>query len=143
MERFNQKFVKKESGCWEWVGFIDPKGYGRFRFDGDSRLAHRVSYLLYIGEIDNGLFVCHKCDNRKCVNPDHLFLGTNQDNMVDCSIKGRTRNQNSYKKECKRGHLLSGSNLVITNTGSRQCRICINDKTRRHRLKKRSSGHTI
>lgn len=90
--RFEAKFVPvPESGCWLWEGaVIAATGYGRFGM-GHSRVeyAHRASWSIYKGDIPYGMFVCHKCDTRTCVNPDHLFLGTAKDNMRDCSNKGR------------------------------------------------------
>lgn len=77
------------SGCWLWIGAHNPKGYGRVNFKGDNRYAHRVSYLLSCDEIPEGILVLHKCDTPACVNPDHLFLGTNDDNMIDRNKKGR------------------------------------------------------
>ena len=77
--------------CWEWTAGTNVKGYGRFAFIGKNRLAHRVSYIFTNGDIPDSLCVCHKCDNRKCVNPDHLFLGSIIDNTMDMVKKGRAR----------------------------------------------------
>lgn len=85
------KHVKKTDQCWEWIGAVTrkKKGYGRINENGKMRVAHRVAYELCIGPIPEGMRVLHSCDNSRCVNPDHLFLGTQQDNMIDCSKKDR------------------------------------------------------
>ena len=87
------------SMCWNWIGTLKGKtklnGYGSVtvgsRVDNTRKTisAHRFSYLTFKGEIPNGMFVCHKCDNPRCVNPSHLFLGTRQDNVDDRERKGR------------------------------------------------------
>jgi hypothetical protein len=75
-------------GCWYWLGARHPRGYGRFRGPcGDT--AHRYSYYSYVGAIPEGAQICHRCDNPSCVNPDHLFVGSNQDNVDDKVAKGR------------------------------------------------------
>lgn len=81
--------VDFDGKCWCWKGQTDRKGYGRIWRDGKRRQAHRVSYELIFGPIPDGMQVCHKCDNPPCVRPSHLFLGTQSDNMKDCTNKGR------------------------------------------------------
>lgn len=75
--------------CWEWQKVPSSNGYGIVRYRGQRIPAHRVSWEIHFGPIPDGLFVLHKCDNRRCVNPYHLFLGTHQDNMDDMNAKGR------------------------------------------------------
>ena len=93
-DRLYSKIEKTKSGCWEWQGATN-KGYGRTiigsRRDGSRRTisAHRLSYMIFKGTIPDGYEVCHKCDNPKCINPDHLFVGTRQDNIDDRERKGR------------------------------------------------------
>ena len=89
--RFNNKYeINQQNDCWEWQYSTNNIGYGMFRWaKGIMRTAHRVSYEMFIGPIPKGMCVCHKCDNPKCVNPDHLWLGTVKQNMQDKVLKGR------------------------------------------------------
>lgn len=87
--------VANPSECWNWNAFIHPSGYGTFRLNGKEALSHRMSWILSFGQIPDGLCVCHKCDNRICCNPSHLFLGTYKDNANDRDRKGRTKIPNN------------------------------------------------
>jgi hypothetical protein len=89
--RFLSKVDKNgDNGCWVWTGGKDRTGYGKVKIAGKTLRPHRVSYELYLGEIPDGLFVLHSCDNRPCVNPAHLSVGTHQQNMKERNERGRT-----------------------------------------------------
>ena len=87
-KRFWRKVRPMASGCWEWQGGKGSKGYGKFWLGG-CKSAHRVAYASIHGQVPDGLYVLHRCDNPACCRPDHLFLGTNEDNMADMNKKGR------------------------------------------------------
>lgn len=87
-ERFWAK-VRKTDRCWLWTAYKDPNGYARIKCHGVRLLVHRLSWAIHRGQIAEGLFVLHSCDVPYCVNPEHLFLGTQADNITDCVSKGR------------------------------------------------------
>lgn len=107
--------VDKSGDCWLWVA-SKRAGYGAFRVDGKIFGAHCISYKMSFGEIPENMQVCHSCDNRSCVNPNHLWLGTTKDNMLDASLKGRLIREKTpvchgtnagYSKGCKCASCLS------------------------------------
>jgi hypothetical protein len=88
---FWMKIKKIPNGCWEWQASLTHSGYGRFNIRSKTYRAHIVSYLLLKGEISKNKCVCHTCDNPRCVNPNHLWLGTMKDNVKDMILKGRQK----------------------------------------------------
>jgi hypothetical protein len=88
-KKLMSRIVKQPDGCWIWQGATSSSGYGHFMWDGQLLKAHRVSYEVHIGPIPKGLWVIHKCDVRACCCPDHLSVGTDQDNADDRETKGR------------------------------------------------------
>ncbi len=102
LEELKNKIInfseEDDSGCWNWnKGYRDKAGYGQLKYRGKVIGAHRASYLAFNGHIDPELYVCHSCDNPKCVNPEHLWQGTAKDNMQDCKAKGRLADQRGKK----------------------------------------------
>lgn len=119
-----------ESGCWIWMGVTDKDGYGRLHGIG----VHRTSYLESNGTIPEGMNVCHKCDVPSCINPAHLFLGSQADNLSDQRAKGRRVGKPPQRTTCKRGHALSGNNVLWRlpygkfKSSQRYCRTCNNNR---------------
>lgn len=84
--------VTRTDGCWIWTGTgIEANGYARIKVNGERILVHRMSWVMAFGSVPSGLVVCHRCDVPLCVNPDHLFVGTQKDNIADMMAKGRWR----------------------------------------------------
>jgi hypothetical protein len=128
-ERFLMQFEKRAADeCWPWKGFRTQSGsgYGQIKVDGKRWQAHRFSFVYHTGQtIGDGFEACHRCDNRACVNPNHIFLGTHLDNMLDMQSKGRRKYERGPRKtECKYGHPLIPENLFFNKDGHRGCIIC-------------------
>jgi hypothetical protein len=131
-ERLLSKIKVDDNGCWLWTGFKGNSGYGNFEINNnkkDGRVTmkvHRLSYEIFKGPIPEGMLVCHTCDVRECCNPEHLWLGTQQQNIADMMAKGRHHNSNVT--HCPRGHEYSIENTYIRSNGNRICRTCKNRK---------------
>ena len=129
--RFDAKVVRVPGcDCWLWGGSMQGMGYGFFhvggKFDRKGMKAHRASWVYAHGVLPpSDMHVCHTCDNRMCVNPDHLFIGTKSDNMRDCASKGRICTIGKSKQtHCLRGHEFTPENTRVDNFGHRRCLIC-------------------
>lgn len=114
-ERFWSKIAKAgPDECWEWKAFRNWDGYGMMYFHGRDHRANRIAWMITFGDIPKGMNVCHKCDNPPCCNPNHLFLGTQLDNMSDCAKKGRNvaKLSESEVAEIKREYFSGRSSQV-------------------------------
>lgn len=118
--------VDKSGDCWLWTGPCNNKGYGVFGIGHSGKTTtHRLSWELTFGVVPAGLFVLHRCDNPPCCRPEHLFIGTNSDNIKDSVAKGRFRAGFKEKHPaCSHGHLLTPENTRFSKTGVRICRAC-------------------
>ncbi len=130
--RFLAQLQETLSGCLEWCASGNGAGYGKFRVDGRQVYAHRYAWERMHGPIPRGLLACHICDNPRCVNVAHLFLGTHADNQADKTRKGR--HHASLRMHCPQGHPYDERNTVRRG-GGRRCRTCLNA----HRRAKRAS----
>lgn len=135
-DTFDQFVTKLPSGCWEWAGYRDMYGYGRYR----RKQAHRVAYERVNGGITPGLFVCHSCDNPPCVNPAHLWLGSQRDNMRDAISKGRIPGTVADATHCRHGHERTVNSYREKGSSEIRCRACNREKMARYRERRARSA---
>jgi len=122
LRRFFEKIDDTKGNCWLWTASKNRDGYGMVRLDGKNRSAHRVSFEIFVTDIPNYLMIDHLCRNRGCVNPEHMELVTNKENIfrgVGIAVT------NSKKTKCHRGHNFTDENTFISKIGSRNCRKCL------------------
>lgn len=135
--RVQRQIVVDANGCWLWQGFIHRNGYGSTGYRDKSPRIHRKVFELTKEPIPPGMDVCHTCDVRHCINPDHLWLGTRKQNLVDCHQKGR--HFLSAKTHCKRGHEFTPENTYYktcpSKYGTYQTRACRACERRKNRLR--------
>ncbi|MGV8919532.1 MAG: HNH endonuclease signature motif containing protein [Pseudomonas sp.] len=135
-ERLLNKSVAGASGCREYTGFIDKDGYGVIKVNGFNQRAHRASYAAFNGPIGEGKVIMHSCDNRSCIEPEHLSEGTQLANVLDCKAKGRMGTRGRPKcsfvefDESMRDDILNG-------TGT------LHEKAKRHNLPRKVVGKVI
>ena len=123
---------RSDDECWEWLGARNGRGYGQIKKDGRRRRAHTISWEIHHGtQFPDGMHGCHTCDVPSCVNPRHVFPGTQLENIRDALAKGRLVYHNANKTHCPSGHPYSGDNLYLDRKNYRRCRECRRQSVRR------------
>ena len=130
-----------DGDCIEHEGRLEKNGYAKIynKISKKSEWAHRVDWEKYNGKIIGKFDVCHKCDNRACININHLFLGTRSDNMQDASLKGRIQAPRLAKTSCRNGHEYTKKNTATQSNGSRKCRICASARQQEYIRRKKDA----
>lgn len=146
LAKIKQSCIITESGCWE-KRRVKPKRYGHFRINGLLTRAHRAAWECANGPVPPGLYVCHRCNNKRCVNPDHLYLATHRQNCIDAGRDGLLSRPtgprgatklNAAKETCDHGHPFSSQNTYVRQSGKRGCRECQRKLQQKYREKNRA-----
>ncbi|HEY3494565.1 MAG TPA: hypothetical protein VGK73_07760 [Polyangiaceae bacterium] len=145
-ERFESRYIPvTETGCWLWTGSVSLSYQGKKRREemrpqitanGKTRIAYRVGYELLVGPIPAGKMLCHRCNVSICVNPNHVYPGTAQDNVDDCKRAGRLAPHNVHKTHCRNGHEYTEQN-TLPYGNRRLCRICAKQNDEAYRIRNR------
>lgn len=126
-----------DTGCWDWKSSLNGKGYGQITFRGWHGTAHRFTYRVFRGSIKDGAWILHHCDNRRCVNPDHLYQGTPSDNRKDTLERSGWSHPYGMRSSCFAGHEYKDGTYRTAKDGSRVCRICMKQYMRNYRNKQK------
>jgi hypothetical protein len=130
MDTIFESHIIKTDSCWLWIGAKNIGGYGYYRKNGKTHKAHRYAYTIYIGDIPTGLVIDHLCKVRACVNPEHLELVTQAENLYRGDTIAATSRAKSH---CKNGHEFNTANTIIRKNGTRNCRTCTNLLKKKYR----------
>lgn len=133
--------VSTKDKCWIWLKSINRGGYGKFSLKGKQMAASRASYILHnnLISLSRDQIVCHKCNVRKCINPNHLYLGDHKTNAKDCAQSGS--HGNKKKTVCSKGHALSKDNIYLYYSGGHERRICKKCRNFYTRMAKKKSKY--
>lgn len=127
-----------DDGCWNWTGALS-RGYGQLTHNGKHQTAHRFVFNNFVEPIEDGMWVLHHCDNRRCVNPHHLYQGTPVDNRADMLTRQRWSHPWAKRTHCKKGHEYKISGFSVAKDGSRVCLVCQRDHKRAQRASKKGN----
>ena len=138
IKRVLSRITVNNQGCWEWKSPLHDGGYATMSVDDKSQYIHRLIYEYYHGQIQSDLQIDHLCRNRKCVNPIHLELVTQKENIMRGKGVGVL---NSLKTQCPKGHPYTKENLIMYKDGSKKCRICHNERQKQYQRKLKEENY--